>query len=808
MTKTATRAHAILIAFMWMAMSSVGRADDTAGIRYFEKHVRPLLADRCLKCHSEGSESVGGNLLLDSKQGWQAGGDLGPAIIPKSPEKSLLLKAIKQESDDISMPPEGRLSQHEIGIIEKWIQMGAPDPRSGKVLAVKEIDLAAGQQFWAFQSFHDKQIPVPAPVQVQGSDSILVAFNPLDRFLQTKRESLSVVPNGKASKRKLIRRLTLGLTGVLPTPAEVDRFLEDDLPGSYQRLVDRLLASPRYGEVWGRHWLDVARYADSNGLDENIAHGNAWRYRDYVIESINSDKPYSQFIKEQIAGDLMLQTGATQSDNLQSNELRIATGFLSLGPKVLAEVDESKMEMDIVDEQVDTVSRAFMALTIGCARCHDHKFDPIRTEDYYALAGIFKSTKTMEHFKKIARWNEVSIASRKQLEALKAHLKKIDLVKQEVSALVRSEQQRTSKTKEEHFAKPVVKKLNDLRTQIKQLEAQTPTLPTAMSVVDYDKPTDLKVHIRGSHLTLGQKVRRGFPQVLTGKASAELDRSGRLELANWLADRRHPLVARVIVNRIWRWHFGRGLVASTDNFGELGDRPTHPQLLDWLAKRFVEDGWSIKNMHRLIVTSATYQMASHQSSSNRKQDAENVLLWRAPIRRMNAEVLRDALLDAAGQLDLKMGGSQLHVKNRAFLFDHTSKDLTRYESRVRSVYLPVIRNHLYDVFQLFDYTDASVASSNRTSTTVAPQSMFMMNSRLMTDVSAGLRDRVFQAAKTKEERHRMIYSITYSRHPDPAEQQRDLHFIEQLTQMDLTSDEAWRVFCQSILMSNEFIYIK
>ncbi|MEE2643113.1 MAG: DUF1553 domain-containing protein [Planctomycetota bacterium] len=785
-----------ILAFPLLASPTI--ADDRKGLDYFEKYVRPLLVNRCLKCHSIGSESIGGNLLLDSRQGWTRGGDLGPAIQPGSPAKSLLMDAILHRSDDLEMPPDGKLSPHEIGILQEWIRMGAPDPRNGKASRQKSINFERGREFWAFQPLG--QHPPKVPDAIEGYPS----GNQLDRFLQTRQAELGFPSQPTASRPVLIRRLKLGLLGLPPDPDEVEQFVNDPSADAYEKRVDRYLASPRYGEVWGRHWLDVARYADSNGLDENIAYGNAWRYRDYVIRSMNADKPFDQFTREQLAGDLLASERKPVHEN---NDPIIATGFLSLGPKVLAEVDETKMEMDIVDEQVDTVGRVFLAVTLGCARCHDHKFDPISTRDYYAMAGIFKSTRTMEHFRKIARWNEVSLATQQQKQAWEQLQKKLENRQEELKANIRKEQARSGQQKETGFSAAARKNLETLRKKIAELEAAQTELPTAMSVTDLESPVDLRVHIRGNHLTLGENVPRGFPRVLGHSGRLPENQSGRLELANWLVSPKHPLVARVIVNRIWRWHFGRGIVESTDNFGKLGSRPTHPELLDWLAWKLIESEWSIKSLHRLILTSRTYQLTSRIDGNLQAKDDENLLQGRTSIRRMEAEAIRDSLLFVAGRLDLRMGGSQLHVKNREFLFDHTSKDLTRYDARTRSVYLPVIRNHLYDVFQLFDYSDASVTDSNRSSTTVAPQALFLMNSEFSAEISESLADRILASKSNPASRHRLAYQIAFSREPTYDEISRDRSFLREM-QNEMGQKSAWNLFCQTILMSNEFLYIR
>jgi len=797
--------------------------DDLADkqLLYFEQHVRPLLAARCYECHSKQSKNVGGNLFLDSRAGWMQGGDLGPAIVPGDTFGSLLIRAVSYASDDLQMPPDARLREDEVSIFSRWIKMGAPDPRhaANGATHLYEIDIEEGRKFWAFQPIETADIQIPSVANKAWPRS------EIDFFVLAELETRGLRPAWQADRRTLIRRATFDLLGLPPTPREVEAFVHDDAPDAYRRLVDRLLASSHYGERWGRYWLDVARYADSNGLDENIAHGNAWRYRDYVIESLNNDKPYDQFVLEQLAGDLLPKV----DEERIRHQRAVATGFLSLGPKVLAEVDEAKMEMDIIDEQVETVGRAFLGLTLGCARCHDHKFDPIRTEDYYALAGIFKSTKTMEHFTKIARWHEVSIATddqraRRQVleDAIAARKQRIEVLeKAEVSigdlpagGKLPPQVERPQTDNEAH------KELKERQDELARLEEARPELPTAMGVVDYETPTDLPVHIRGSHLTQGKRVPRGVPAVLEfdpAPFTVNAGQSGRLDLARWLTSRRHPLVARVMVNRIWRWHFGRGLVESTDNFGRLGKRPLNPSLLDWLATKFVDEGWSIKTMHRLIMLSRTYQMSSTYDAANAAIDRENRFQWRASVRRLEAEAIRDAILEVSGILDKTTGGSLLHVKNREFLFDHTSKDETNYDSLRRSVYLPVIRNHLYDVFQLFDYADASVMNSNRSTTTIAPQALFMMNSELIHTAANAFASRVVSSqCETDDSRLALAYMLAFGRPPTGPELARDHEYLAMFkSQAEETSSiedspppMAWRLLCQALLASSEFIYVR
>jgi Protein of unknown function (DUF1553)/Protein of unknown function (DUF1549)/Planctomycete cytochrome C len=786
------------------------------GDTFFERDIRPLLVQHCYSCHSAGAGKVRGGLNLEIKDGWVRGGDRGPAITPGKPDSSLLIQAIRYDDEDLQMPPKGRLSEREVALLTRWVTMGAPDPRTGPAPppAGGRIEAERGRSFWALRPPLDPPIPTVRDASWPRT--------PIDRFLLAALEEKGLRPAPAADRRTLIRRATFDLTGLPPTPEEVDAFLADDSRDAFARVVDRLLASPRYGERWGRHWLDVARYADSNGLDENVAYGNAWRFRDYVVAAFNGDKPFDRFLREQLAGDLLPAEGG----EAEANERLVATGFLSLGPKVLAEPDGAKMEMDIIDEQVDTVGRAFMGLTLGCARCHDHKFDPIATTDYYGLAGIFRSTRTMETFTKVARWHENSLASAEDRARLAEHKERVDQHRQAIEALIRRSIERLRAESGEGFVPPkdseplfpeeTRAELKRLREASSRLEKSGPVVPAALGVTE-GHVADVRVHIRGSHLTLGEEVPRRVPVVLDATRPPDFtaSQSGRLELARWMTDPGHPLTGRVMINRIWRWHFGQGIVPTPDNFGALGGRPTNPPLLDWLSRRFVEGGWSVKAIHRLIMLSNTYQMGATFDPEAAEFDPENRLLWRFTPRRLEAEAIRDALLAVGGTLDPTMGGSLLQVENRAYFFDHTSKDGTKYDARRRSVYLPIVRNHLYDGFDLFDYPDPGVTNGDRATTTVAPQALFLMNSELVGQAARALASDLLASSAEDADRIRRLYLRALGREPKPAELTLTRAYLDRFAR-GLASSEpdarerlllAWQSLCQTILASNEFIYI-
>jgi len=802
-------------------------AEDLA---FFESRIRPLLIKHCVECHGEDAQES--DLRLDTWAGLRDGGKAGPVILPGKPDQSLLLVAVSYRDNELRMPPDGKLSAVEQADLKRWIEIGAPHPDrtesdSPQPRRGTAINYDEARKFWAFLPTARPAVPT----DVTGR-----AKSDVDRFVLAKLSAAGLTLSEPADRRALLRRVSLDLTGLPPTPDEIQAFLQDESPNAFATVVDRLLNSPHYGERWGRHWLDVARYADSNGLDENIAHGNAWRYRDYVVASFNADKPWDRFLTEQIAGDLLPVDESQAGWRERRNEQLIATGFLALGPKVLAEVDEMKMEMDIIDEQLDTLGKAVLGLTLGCARCHDHKFDPVSMSDYYGLAGMFKSTRVMEHFKKIAKWNENPVPTDADLERKAAHDQQVAAVKVDVERLVAEAKARFLEGRPEGTTVPAdfekqlpdesKKELTAARDRLKALEKETENLvPTAMGANE-GTVSDLAIHLRGSHLTLGDVVPRRIPELFADRdpPAIPVKQSGRRELAQWLTRRDNPLTARVLVNRVWRWHFGQGLVNSPDNFGLLGDRPTHPELLDWLAIEFMDNGWSLKHLHRTMLLSAVYQQSSRLPdgpSPTDTIDPDNRLYWRFPLQRMEAEVLRDSLLAVSGLLDRSMGGSMLHVKNREFFFDHTSKDTTKYDSRRRSLYLPVVRNNLYDVFELFDHADPSVSNGSRSSSTVAPQTLFLMNSELIQDAATALAARVLEAEGLTERQRLDRLSETVTGYPaTDAEAARMQEFLKQSGAVPVSASgnvasediekrrAAWTRLSHVLLASNAFLYVR
>ncbi len=1073
-------------------------------VEFFEKQIRPILVSKCQDCHSEDSAESG--LRVDSLEGLLKGGERGPAIVLGKPDESLLISAV-QHGELLQMPPKDKLSKSEIANLQLWIKQSAfwPGENAAAIAAkaaanntqlgeVTEQD----RDFWSF-----KPVVKHEPPAVKNGAWVQ---NPIDQFILAKLEEAGIEPAPAASRAVLLRRMSFDLTGLPPSTDELANFLADDKPGAIERVIDRLLASPAYGERWGRHWLDVARYADSNGMDENLAFEHAWRYRDYVIDAFNRDLPYDQFVVEQLAGDLM---EASPETSLEEKYRRVtATGFLSVGPKMLADDDPVKKEMDIIDEQLDTLSKAFLGMTVACARCHDHKFDPIPTADYYSLAGIFKSTHTMENFGVVASWHEHTFETEKQRDLRIAYETKQNELKKQLDEATRVAEERVlleeqkkagkyllaasrfvsfSKTEvpapvstfkpadsllegkpeevlktalvkeaEEydrgtilkngtfiqnggdgdflneaeydfeiatagnyeielrycsgevrkirlylggsvinldaaqettgsfdvgtarwfnegvatlptgkvtlrieyegaipHFEKVALvptdrpatshstakaatislaeyAKQNDLAKETldrwttylseqirshsdhwsdwikwqsegaqeelaaklaadfqaridqvieqagpfhprgkpkkaaadideslrgayqlladkrgpirlprnhkqqftdaekgaieqaqkaqKELEDNKPPVARAMGVRE-GKPQNVRIHLRGSHTTLGAEVPRQFLRVVSTSSEPKIEptASGRLQLAQWMASAEHPLTSRVMANRVWRWHFGTGIVKSVDNFGTLGDRPTHPELLDWLATRLVEHGWSLKSLHREIMLSSTYQMSSAYSDASYKADPENKLYWRWSRRRLEAEEVRDSLMFVSSRLDATTGGTLMQFRNRDYVTG-TGSRVNGYDNTRRSVYLPVLRSAVYEVLQAFDFADPSALEGNRATTTVTPQALFMMNSEIVATSSRTLAEKLLAEQPTDAERVDALFQRALARSATDSEKSTISSFASKLAADlkaadpkladDETQKQAWRSAVRVILSSSEFIYVE
>ncbi|MCI0683379.1 MAG: DUF1553 domain-containing protein [Gemmataceae bacterium] len=924
-----------------------------AGIDHFEKRIRPVLAEHCYSCHSSDAKKHRGGLLLDSKAGVLQGGDTSPALVPGKPQESLLIKALRYTDPELRMPPKGKLPDAVIADFEKWVSLGAPDPRvaTAAKAAHKYPTIEEGRKFWAFQ-----------PPQLGPTPKVKNAAwpnNDIDRLVLAKLEEKGLRPAPDAEPATLLRRLHFVLIGLPPTPDEIDQFVSKYASAKQQAIigaVDRLLASPHFGERWGRHWLDVARFAESSGGGRTLMFKDAWRYRDYVIRAFNTDTPFDQFITEQLAGDLL---------DARTPEERywrlIATAFLLLGPHNYERQDKPILEMDIVDEQLDTMGKAFLGMTIGCARCHDHKFDPIPTRDYYALAGIFKSTKFIVH-DNVSKWmsrrlpmldaeQELAIskyetriaALKQQIKQAKAQLAKtgggapekgMPIVAADLPGIVVDDAQAkiVGKWKNSSFTNhfvgqgylyddrgmkgektvtfqpeftrsgfyevrfsfvpsnnradkvavrvfhtdgdttvfvnqkktpPIagrwislgkyrfeegsqwfvmvttdganghvvadavqflseddVKKaekdsgsprdvgsLAQLEAELKSLEKRMPERPVAMAVAEGDKIEDIHIALRGNVHNKGDLVPRGFLQVAT-QPRAHAPRlasngSGRRELAAWLTSADNPLTARVMANRVWHHLFGAGLVRTVDNFGKTGELPSHPELLDYLAVKFVQDGWSMKTLIREIVLSRTFQMSSQTAEVSKTSgvliDPENRLLWRQNRRRLDAESLRDAILAVSGKLDRTVFGNNIKkgtTVERDYIFDDTR----------RSIYAPVFRNRLLELFEVFDFPDPNMVMGRRNVSTVPTQALYLMNNPFVMGqarhVAAGLLTR---EGLNESQRLDLIYRTALGRFPAERERQVAIAYLESANGTERPA--AWERLCQTVFACLDFRYV-
>ncbi len=794
----------------FLLSASIGKAADKpadpAGIQFFEAKIRPVLVAHCYECHSAQAKIVQANLYLDTREGTRRGGDSGSAVTPGKVAKSLLIDALRY--DGYEMPPRGKLSERVIADFVKWVEMGAPDPRDGAAPAVKTIDLAQGRQFWSFQP--PRRTPLP-PVQNQDWPR-----TEIDRFVLAKLEAAGLSPAPDADRRRLIRRLSFDLIGLPPSPAEVEAFAHDASPEAVARLVDRLLASPQFGERWGRHWLDVARYAESSGLERNVPYRMAWRYRDYVYDAFNADMPYDQFIREQLAGDLLPSTTVVDRDRQLT-----ATGFLAVGTRALTERVEEQFLMDVADEQLDATSRAFLASTVTCARCHDHKFDPIPTTDYYALAGIFRSTESLAGVRPLRREFSYTLVAMLGDEALRAGSTKAiqDRIVEVQNAINQGTSDLRKATAAKDAAQVEVAK-NRLRQANEQMietlaaaEAPAEHGPRfAMSVRDRDQPVDCAVRIRGEVDQLGEVAPRGFLSVISDDRSPRIPAksSGRLELATWIASPDNPLTARVMVNRIWQHLFSRGLVESCDNFGLTGELPTHPELFDYLAIRFIDHGWSIKQAIREMVLSRAYQQSDAGNATAYELDPDNRLLWRFARRRLEAEPIRDALLSVAGQLDRDRPYGSASLKLVNIELGSSAKNLALDDSpRHRAAYLPMLRGNVPEMLSLFDMADPSLVMGRRDVTSVATQSLYLMNGKFVIELAQRFAQRVLEQSPDDAARVDAAFEIAFARQPSSAERHAVVEFVRaEQANANRSELDAWTGVCQALCGSAEFMYVR
>ena len=774
-------------------------------IAFFEKNIRPVLVRECYTCHSSAAKKLKGKLSLETREGIRKGGATGPAVVPGDTKKSLLLQAIKQTHEDLKMPPNKKLDAALIADFEKWIAMGAPDPRERKASANKyAIDIEKGRHFWPF-------VP-PKKLAAPGVKDTTWARSDIDRFLLAKMEAKGVKPVADADPRTLLRRLTFELIGLPPAPEDVEAFVKAHAANpqtALEKAVDKLLASPQFGERWGRHWLDVARYAESSGRSVNFAYPHAWRYRDYVIAAFNADKPYDQFIREQLAGDLL----PARDDKGKADAL-IATGFLAIGPKTHDERNRRQFSMDVADEQIDATFQAFQGLTVACARCHDHKFDPIPQKDYYALAGIFLSTETcygtVRIFQNIhpsailtlPKDGNATVALQPLTTERRAAIEK---------QIADTRKQITNATGQNAFIQRIFlgSRIATLQSQLDLYTSDGTPKSLAMGVREGRFPANSKLYNRGELSQPGETVKRGFPQVLTIQQPSIVKGSGRRELADWIASKDNPLTARVMANRVWLHLIGRGLVPTPDNFGASGQLASHPVLLDHLALTFVDNGWSVKKLIRTIVLSRAYQLSSTFDEANNDADPDNVLVWRMPKRRLEAEALRDTMLALAGRLDLippkgssvqRGGEGNVSFRFRGFGKgggDPIASDLHR------TVYLSIIRDGLPEMLTIFDFPDPSLIIGECSTTTVPAQSLYLMNNAFVIRQAEALADRLLADSKNDTDRLQRAYRLCYSRPPSAKELSAAEKFLTEYSK-SRSPRATWTALSQALFASAEF----
>ena len=764
--------------------------NDAARLEFFEKKVRPIFVNHCYQCHSADTKPAGG-LRVDDHKGLLSGGNTGPAIVPGAPDKSLLLRRVVQKETKKLMPAEGKpLTEEQVADLTKWIRDGAAWPAVRVPSSIgKPIPEYAKirKEHWAWQPLTDPKAPSVKDVAWPKDD--------IDRFILAKLEEKGLTPVADADKETLIRRVTFDLTGLPPTPEQIDQFVKESKANpqqAYEKVVDRLLASPQFGESWGRHWLDIARYGESTGPSRNIPYPHAWRYRDYVIDSVNADVPFNRFVQEQIAGDLLPAANEKERDRLN-----IATGFLAIGVKDVNQRFKVRFIMDNVDEQIDAVTRSILGLTVSCARCHDHKFDPIPTTDYYALAGIFTSTDNCAGVRNKMGgggldYYDTSMLVKLSSIAPPAPSEKIEKLKAQVAEAKKAWDQIRGTPEGLKVAANGQPTQRPIRLKYEKLEAELLALsdPTARGQIvhgvrDAKVIADTEVRIRGVAEDLGPVAPRGFVTAFTVPDAKPVNpkQSGRLELAQWLTSDNNPLSQRVIVNRVWSHLFNRGLVSTVDNFGVNGDKPSNPDLLDHLANRFVGDGWSVKRLVRSLVLTRAYQLSADATESHRKLDPANRLVWRHSPRRLSAEEFRDAMLASAGTLDLKRPeGSPAKDLKMVEMRDNGPEAKTIHESsdksRARSVYLPLLRGVTPHSLEVFDPVEQSLVTGSRDSTTVPSQALFLLNSSFVRRQSLVLAERVLKDANLSyAEGIRQAYRLVLGRTPTEKELTRAGTFL-------------------------------
>ena len=833
-----------------MFASQAFGADD---LEDFESKVRPLLATQCYSCHSSKATIVQGGLRLDSRETILLGGHSGPALVPGNPDQSRLIRALRHEVQP-HMPPWGKLEPEKIAVLEEWIRRGAPWPQEGLPAvgtATTSSSKPNAKSHWAWQ-----------PIVLRQPPDVRSAWprDTIDRFLLDRLHQKGIEPAPAADPASLLRRVYLDLTGLPPSPERVESFLANPSNQQYEAIVDELLSSGHYGERWGRWWMDVTYYGDTLDTGSEIPATEAWRYRNYVIRSFNENKPVNRFFQEQIAGDLL-----PAKDQRERNELTVATGYLAIGPWAIVLADKPQLQMDTIDEQLEMIGRGMLGLTLGCSRCHDHKFDPITLQDYYGMAGILKSTRTLHgKYKPDGVFSDVNKVSLVETaEERQQREKKLQIYEQEIAALQKvlaplkesaallKDQEAKNKEKDKEKSKDTESdrekdpekdkdkekrkeldaKINSLEMRIGLLEFNKPLPPFAHAVQDEEKPEDCRIAIRGNAHQLGKEVPRGFVQLASFDESwSSFNGSGRLELAKWLTDDRQPLTPRVYVNRVWQQLFGAGIVRSSDNFGIRGDLPSHPELLDYLASEFIRQGWSTKKLVRRLVLTSAYRMSASPNPAAHEMDPENRLLWHMNARRLEAETIRDSILAITGKLDLTVGGETLPTHSLETFVPNLSTfnppqviktarlpENLRYR---RTVYLPVFRTKQMqelDILNYFDFAEPTQVNASRRTTVVPTQNLFLLNSPWIVEQAEALAAKLVQDDQLLDRQrvNELIVRI-FNRKPAESEIMRGLEFVydfERRASADQTAKGAgppgrlaWAAFIQMLLASNEFLY--
>lgn len=784
---------------------------------FFATRVRPILVKNCLSCHI--GDSAQGGLRLESRQALLGGGVSGPAVVPGDPDNSLLIQSVRYAHAVVKMPPDKALSDSEIADLASWVKSGAVwSDSTADTPGTDYVITPAQKAFWSFQP--PAKSPLPS-VKLKAW-----ARHPIDHFILAKLEEKGLKPAPPADRRTLIRRATYDLVGLPPKPEEVEGFLKDQSPNAFEKVVDRLLASPHYGERWGRHWLDLVRYADTAGDSSDYPVPQAYLYRDYVIDSLNRDKPYDQFIREQIAGDLL--PGRSDEERWQRV---IATGYLAISRRFSVR-PERNMHLTIEDT-IDNLGKAFLGLSLGCARCHDHKYDPISMKDYYGLYGIFDSTRyPFAGSENVQEQQDlVPRLAPSHVEALLKPFKAdLDLIDEEIKRL---EQERTALQAQpatvtdkvdvpDKQEKQVTRTADEIRAEInklnklrKSIRGKMPEIEMAFAVAE-GTPRNGRVQRRGDPRNLGEEVPRRFLQILGGHELPSWARgSGRLQLADWLVDSKNPLVGRVMVNRIWQHHFGKGIVATASDFGFRGRRPTHADLLDYLAVEFMERGWSIKAMHRMMMLSSAYQMSSRHDEKKASVDPANDFLWRFNRRRLDAESMRDSMLLVSGQLDTNSRGPHAFPHPSTWTFTQHRPFADVYESNRRSVYLMTQRIQKHPYFAIFDGADTNLSTAERLVTTTPIQALFMMNSPFVHDQADRLAQKLISEFPQENQQVDRAHRVVLGRPATPEELEKGADYLQKAQAALASRDvpvvekraQALASYVRALFSSNEFLFV-